>query len=306
MNVREWALVLFTILAQMAVGSFLVLGCVHFFAARKAGLKEADRMSDRTLFAIGAVLILAMLASLFHLGNPANAYRAVSNLGMSWLSREILAVVLCLVLGGVFLIMQWKKISTFSVRNVIAWAAAICGIFLVYSMANLYMIDTQPTWNSFTTPISFAVTTLLLGLLAVGASLVANYAYNLKKAEDCAEAQCDLLRSTIRWIAIAAIVLLGVEFVIIPLYMGGLAGKGGVAINSLNMLVGEFSLLLVLRLVLAFLGAGVFAVFLYQFATSPGREKAMGTLIYGAFALVLVAEIIGRYLFYATQGQIGI
>ncbi len=306
MNVREWALVLFTILAQMAVGSFLVLGCVHFFAARKAGLKEADRMSDRTLFAIGAVLILAMLASLFHLGNPANAYRAVSNLGMSWLSREILAVVLCLALGGVFLIMQWKKISTFSVRNGIAWAAAICGIFLVYSMANLYMIDTQPTWNSFTTPISFAVTTLLLGLLAVGASLVANYAYNLKKAEDCAEAQCDLLRSTIRWIAIAAIVLLGVEFVIIPLYMGGLAGKGGVAINSLNMLVGEFSLLLVLRLVLAFLGAGVFAVFLYQFATSPGREKAMGTLIYGAFALVLVAEIIGRYLFYATQGQIGI
>lgn len=306
MNVREWALVLFTILAQMAVGSFLVLGCVHFFAARKAGLKEADRMSDRTLFAIGAVLILAMLASLFHLGNPANAYRAVSNLGMSWLSREILSLVLCLVLGGVFLIMQWKKISTFSVRNVIAWAAALCGVFLVYSMSNLYMIETQPAWNSFTTPISFAVTTLLLGLLAVGASLVANYAYNLKKAEDCAEAQCDLLRSNIRWIAIAAIVLLGIEFVIIPLYMGGLAGKGGVAINSLNMLVGELSSLLVLRLVLAFVGAGIFAVFLYQYATSPGQEKVMGNLVYGAFALVLVAEIIGRFLFYATQGQIGI
>ncbi len=289
----------------LSVLSWCWAACIFSLRA-KAGLQEADRMSDRTLFAIGAVLILAMLASLLHLGNPVNAYRAVTNLGMSWLSREILSLVLCLILGGVFLIMQWRKISTFAVRNVIAWAAAICGVFLVYSMANLYMLETQPTWNSVTTPISFVVTTLLLGLLAIGAALVANYAINLKKAEDCAEAQCDLLRSTIRWIAIAAIVLLGVEFVVIPLYMGGLAGKGGVAINSLNMMVGELSSLLILRLVLAFLGAGIFAVFLYQYANSPGHEKVMGNLVYGAFALVLVAEVLGRYLFYATQGQIGI
>jgi len=39
MNVREWALIAFTILAQMSVGSFLVLGVVHFFAARKDGMR---------------------------------------------------------------------------------------------------------------------------------------------------------------------------------------------------------------------------------------------------------------------------
>ena len=32
----------------------------------------------------------------------------------------------------------------------------------------------------------------------------------------------------------------------------------------------------------------------------------MGNLIYAAFALVLVAEVLGRFLFYATQVQIGI
>ena len=306
MNMREWALILFTILTQMAVGSFLVLGFVHFFAKRKAGEVEADNMSDRVLFAVGVVLILGMLASLFHLGNPANAYRAVSNLGMSWLSREILSLVLCLVFGGIFLIMQWRKIGSIAIRNAIAWIAAICGIALVFSMANLYMLETQPTWNSLATVVSFFVTTLLLGLLAIGSALVANYAYLRRKAPDCADAQCDLLRGAIRWIAIASIVLLGIEFVMIPLYMGSLANNGGVALKSLSMLVGELSIVMVLRLALAFLGAGIFSVFLYKYANSPGREKIMGNLVYGAFALVLIAEILGRFLFYATQTQIGI
>ena len=43
MNTHDWALVAFTILAQMSVGSFVVLGIVYFFAARSAGSEEADR-----------------------------------------------------------------------------------------------------------------------------------------------------------------------------------------------------------------------------------------------------------------------
>ena len=72
------------------------------------------------------------------------------------------------------------------------------------------------------------------------------------------------------------------------------------------MMVRDFGVLLTLRLVLAFIGAGVFGFFLYQNAVSAGREKIMGNLIYAAFALVLVAEVLGRFLFYATQVQIGI
>lgn len=306
MNVREWALITFTILAQMAVGSFLVLGFVHFFAARKAGMEEADRMSDRTLLAIGAVLILGMLASLFHLGNPTNAYRAVTNLGTSWLSREILFLVLFLIIGGLFAVMQWRKIGSFAVRNVLAWLAAIVGVGLVYSMANLYMIETQPAWNMLATPVGFAVTTLLLGLLAIGTALVVNYAYLRRKEPGCADTQCELLRGAVRWISMAVVILLGVEFVMLPLYMGALANGGGITRESVAMLVGDNSLLLILRLILTFLGAGVLAVFLYQYATSPGKEKAMGNLVYAAFALVLVAEVLGRYLFYASQAQIGI
>ena len=89
MNTHDWALVAFTIMAQMSVGSFVVLGIVHFFAARRAGPAEADRLSDRALLIIGPVMVLGMLASFFHLGNPINAYNAIGNIGSSWLSREI-------------------------------------------------------------------------------------------------------------------------------------------------------------------------------------------------------------------------
>ena len=71
-------------------------------------------------------------------------------------------------------------------------------------------------------------------------------------------------------------------------------------------MVGPFIWALVLRVVLAFVGAGVFAVFLYQNAFSPGQEKMLGNLAYAAFALVLVAEVLGRFLFYATHVRIGI
>ncbi|HSM55642.1 MAG TPA: hypothetical protein VK879_05755, partial [Candidatus Sulfomarinibacteraceae bacterium] len=68
----------------------------------------------------------------------------------------------------------------------------------------------------------------------------------------------------------------------------------------------EYGLLLALRLGLLFLGAGVLGFFLYQNATSPGRERIMGILAYAAFAFVLVAEVMGRFLFYASHIGIGV
>ena len=112
MDVREWALITFTILAQMSVGSFIVLGAIHYFVVQKSGTKQADELSDRALLAIGPVLALGMAASLLHLGNPLNAYKAVTNLGSSWLSREILFGVLFAVVGALFALMQWRKISS--------------------------------------------------------------------------------------------------------------------------------------------------------------------------------------------------
>lgn len=306
MITREWALVVFTILAQMSVGSFVILGVTHFFASRKTGPEEADRFSDRALLAIGPAMLLGLIASLLHLGNVLNAFRAVTNLGTSWLSREVLFGVLFAVVGAVFALLQWRKIGGIGLRNAVAWIAAILGLALVFSMSQVYMLPTQPVWNTLATPISFFTTTLLLGSLALGVAFVMNYAYAVKKDPSCEEAQCELLRAALRWFAITTVVLLGVELVLSPIYIAYLAASGSkYAIASAELMVGKYVVIFALRLILAFIGAGVFGVFLYQNALSPGQEKVLANFAYGAFGLVLVAEVLGRFLFYATQVQIG-
>jgi anaerobic dimethyl sulfoxide reductase subunit C (anchor subunit) len=307
MEIRGWALVIYTILTQMAVGSFVVLGIVHFYAMRKAGVEQADRLSDRALLAIGPILVLGILASLFHLGNPINAPRAISNLGSSWLSREVFFTVLFTVIGGAFAIAQWRKISTFMVRNIIAWIAALVGLAAVYSMANIYMLQTQPAWDSLATPVQFFTTSFLAGALAIGSAFVANYAYVKQKEPECAEVQCSLLRSVVRGIAVASVVLLGIEMLVYPLHMAYLVASGNpAALQSVSMTFSQFGVLLALRLVLVVLGAGIFGLFLFRYASISGMELTMGNLVYTAFALVLISEALGRFLFYATQVRVGI
>ena len=306
MNMHDWALVIFTILAQMAVGSFVILGVVHFFASRKDGVAAADKLSDRALLAIGPVLVLGAIATFFHLGNPVNAPRAISNLGSSWLSWEVLLLVVFIVLGGVFAIMQWRKISTSSIRNIIAIVAALVGLALVFVMAMVYMLPTVPAWNTPITVISFFTTTFLLGSLAMGAAYAINYAY-LRSKGQAADEQSRLLALALRWVALTAVLMLGVQFVIIPVYVAQLATGGTAAVASAEILLNQNSVLFGLRLALVFLGAGVFGLFLYRTATSAdGRIQIMSSYVYAAFALVLVAEVIGRYLFYASFVRIGI
>jgi len=306
MSIHDWALVTFTILAQMSVGAFLVLGIAHYYARRKAGLEQADRLSDRALVAIIVTLGLGMLASLFHLGNPLYAPRAVTNLATSWLSREILAGVVFAVLGVVFSAMQWFKWGTFASRNVVAWLAAAAGVALVFSMSQVYMLPNQPSWNTLVTPISFFATTFLLGGLALGVAFVINYAYIQTKNPGCADVQCDLLHTILKGISVASIVLVGFILVTQPLYMGYLATGPKSAIASARMLVGDYGTLYFLRLALVFLGAGVFGVFLYMTAERTGKERMMSYLTYGAFVLVFVAEVMGRMLFYITHNGIGL
>ena len=306
MNVQEWALIAFTILAQMSVGSFWVLGIVHFYAMRKAGEEEADRLSDRALLVIGPLLVLGLIASLFHLGDPFNAFRAVANLDSSWLSREILSGVIFAILGGLFAIMQWRKIGSFATRNVIALIAALVGLFLVLSMANVYMLPTQPAWDTLATPILFFTTTFLLGALAMGAAFAANYLYLKRRNDPHLEVQRNLIRGSLGGITLAAVILLGVQLVTIPIFIATLSGSGPAAQASVEMLVTDYVGAFSLYLVLSFLGAGVLGVVLLRDVLTGAPARTLAWMSYAVFGVVLVAQVLGRYLFYAMQVPLGI
>ncbi|MBK8021223.1 MAG: dimethyl sulfoxide reductase anchor subunit [Chloroflexi bacterium] len=306
MNLHEWALIIFTVVIQMAVGSFVVLGVVHFFAARRHGLEEADKLSNRALVAIGPVVVFGLIVTLFHLGNPINAPRAIANIGTSWLSREILLSLLFSFGGALFAFLQWRKLTTPQVRNVVAVVVAVLGLALVYSMAMVYRLGVVPAWDTLATQVTFFITTFLLGTMAMGAAFVANFWYIRRKNMDPEHVQYTLLAGSLRWIALSAIALLGLQFIIVPLYLAALAmGANPAAIASIEMM-GQQGLILALRLVLLFVGAGLLAVFVYSLAASEKRIRLVSNMAYLGFALVLIAEVLGRFLFYASMVQVGL
>ncbi len=306
MNTNELALVIFTIAAQMSVGAFLVLGGVHFFATRYAGIEEADKLSTYALLAIGPVMVVGLIVSFFHLGNPINAPRAIMNLGTSWLSREILFGVLFAGFGFLFAIVQWRKWGSPGLRNVLALVAAVFGLGLVIAMAMVYYsLPSVPAWNNWVTLASFFATTVLLGAVAISAAFVGAFAYLHARKHEASEKQRHILTITLRWMALVSLIVLGFQLVIQPLYMGYLASSGPVAEKSAAILVEEYGALFALRYVLLFLGAGLFSFFIYKFARSARNIGLLSTLAFSAFALVLAGELIGRYLFYASYVRIG-
>jgi len=100
--------------------------------------------------------------------------------------------------------------------------------------------------------------------------------------------------------------LLGVELVVAPLQIAYLAAGSGAALQSAELIYNQYGIAMAVRLVLVFLGAGILGLFMYQNASSPGREKILSAYAYSAFALVLVSEVIGRFIFYASHVRLGV
>src|SRR5690349_19563836 len=165
MNTREWALLIFTILTQLAVGMMFVLLIVRTYAVRKLNEEKASQLTEMPFYAIVPVMVLALIASLFHLGKVLNIIGAIPNLGTSWMSREVVLAVLFMILTAGFGFMQWRKVGTSSALMIVGWLSAVVGAALVYCMGMTYMLPAQPAWYTLATPVNFYLTALLLGVM---------------------------------------------------------------------------------------------------------------------------------------------
>lgn len=305
MDTQELPLVFFTIMAQMSVGCFVVLGVIHLLAGRKLGAERVDKISDPALYAIGPVMVVALIVSLLHLGTPTNALNAIRHLQSSWLSREIFFGCAFAGLGAVFALCQWRKWLTPLLRQILAGITALVGLVLVLTNAMIYMLPTVPGWDSWATPVTFYTTAFLLGSLAVGTAFVGVLTWARRSGNELGAELTSLIRTSLRWIAVASIVLLGVEFVVLPTYALQLSQGGSAAAASAHALLYGHGVWLAVRLVLVFAGAGLLGLLLNWLARS-GKQKVMTYAIVSAFALVLVSEFIGRLLFYTSNIRIGI
>ena len=309
MNTHELPMIIFTVLAQMSVGAFVVLGVVQVFASRRYGREAVDRVTDPALYAIGPTLVLGLIASMFHMNDVMNTLNVIRHVETSWLSREIIAGTTFAGLGFLFALAQWFRWGSTRLRQALAAVTAVVGLLLVLSMSMIYYsLVTVPAWHTWATPAQFFTTTFLLGSLAVGAAFMGTVLWRRRaaaragRAEEVDAPTRQLLSSSLKGVGVAAVAFLGVEFLIIPLHLTGLATAGGVAAESAAAFSGGW---FVARLVLVFLGAGLLSVFLVRRASPTARAVPLAVLAVTALVLVLGGELIGRSLFYDSMTRIG-
>lgn len=258
------SLVIFTLLGQASAGMLLLLSLF------------VDAESDRARVAGWVALVLlciGALASLAHLSDPWLSFYTITNVGTSWLSREIWFVGL---FGAATLV--WLVTRRAWVRRL----AALFGLGLVYVMSRVYTLPTVPFWNSAATFWTFLAAALLLG----AATLLFLNGLAARREPD---APRELL---LGWQPVVIVLAFGLRVLVLPLQWmtTPMPGNAALQIWSLAFLLAGAALgpLLLVR-------NGCRAVLAAESHVCPCPFFVRAGILLG---LIWIGEICGRVLFY--------
>ena len=162
-------LVIMLTLTQLSVGAFAVA-----YAAERLAAAPVGSLLVQTVYAC-AIAILALGASVFHLGRPWLAYRAVLGLRTSWLSREALVFGLFAQLAiGYGALIAAPLLPAFpgqafvvSLAPAMRLGAVVSGLLGVFCSVMVYVVTRREQWSFAQTGLKFFSTTLLLGCASV-------------------------------------------------------------------------------------------------------------------------------------------
>jgi len=156
MNREEnWPLVGFTALSPIAIGGLAGLLAVR--GTPRIGL-------DWSAIALMGVALVALVASSLHLGRPFRAYRAMTRLSTSWLSREVALFAVFVLLLAAYALQAhmggWEEN-----RSLLGVLASIVGGLSLWATGEVYRLPSRPAWNSWRTIVSLVMSALGPGLL---------------------------------------------------------------------------------------------------------------------------------------------
>ena len=156
-----WSIIIFTTLSGLGLGlgAWLASGQFRFDAPVQYLVAGAVAL---------AISGLGLLSSTFHLGHPERAWRALSQIGTSWLSREgVLAICVMAALFGWFATGYFTSRTPMEVTPFLILLVVVT----VYATSMIYAsLRTVAMWHHWLTPpcfIGFAASGGLLGALAL-------------------------------------------------------------------------------------------------------------------------------------------
>jgi anaerobic dimethyl sulfoxide reductase subunit C len=306
MNVREWALPVYTILMQLAVGGLLVLWVIRSFASSKFTTEELDRMIRNPILVIALTGVLAMLGAHFHLSKPFHSFLAVLNLGSSWLSREILFTILFfLSTASLWYVSRNKKHYQKLITN-LGWLAILFGLIVVYCMSRIYILPTQEVWNSLSMVFSFYTTTLLLGGTTIACLMVLDMEFaEIQNSKDV-ELHTRLIRYSFKSISFLTLGLIILDIGITLFQINLLRQGDAAARSSLSLLLELYLPLLIMRIIFLIYASLSLTYFVHRMYRQNGTPQGIMLPVYLSSLLIIVGEIMGRFLFYAVHIRVGI
>lgn len=306
MNVREWALPVYTILMQLAAGALLVLWILRWLASPKFSQSEMERITRNPILVILFTIIVAMGGSHFHLSKPFHSFYAVRNFQTSWLSREIVfTLIFFLTLFLLWILSRYKK-DCRKLITILGWAAILFGFIMIYSMARIYMLPTQVAWNSTSVIVSFCATTCLLGTMTIACLLVLDLKFaEIQKADDI-DVRVQVIKYSMFWLVLVGFLAVVVN-IAVTFYQIYYLGQGGsIAQTSLQLLFDLYTPLFVLRLLCVIVAPCWMGYAVYKMHKAGSAPQELMIPVYMSCLLILMGEIIGRFLFYATHIRVGI
>ena len=274
----EWPLVLFTVLGQCVVGATLISGLVWLELADQ---REARQRLVRSMFFIWLLMGIGFLASVMHLGSPLRAFNSLNRVGASALSNEIASGALFFAVGGFWWLLAVLEKMPAALGKIWLVITLLLGLLFVLAMTRVYQIDTVPTWYTGYTTSAFFLTVLLSGPLFAALLLQM--------------AKVDVNGWFIAGLSVAALVI---SAAVIVMQSAGLSTIHS-SVQQAASLLPNYGRLQALRLILLALGLGCWLCPLIR--RQPPR--AVGLL--AGLVLVLIAECIGRGLFYGLHMTVG-
>ncbi|MBW9352779.1 dimethyl sulfoxide reductase anchor subunit [Citrobacter sp. EC_71] len=159
----ELPLVFFTVFAQWGIGGVLALTLCQNFGTLKFNAEQYRRLA--LLFWV--ITVLGSLASLAHLGTPTGAYRSMAGLGISWLSREVVAFIVLNAVIFCWLVLCWLKLGHPG-ANLLGGVTALVGLVSIFVTSQVYyQMALHSLWHTIATPLGFLATAVLLGFMSV-------------------------------------------------------------------------------------------------------------------------------------------
>lgn len=296
------SLAVFTGLAPCGVAAFMILGTYLLLEQgrlRRAG--DAPRMSPpgagqsaaegayrRVAHLLACPLVVAwtgFIASATHLGTPANALYAFTNVGSSPLSNEVAATVSFLFFAGVLWLCSFSARPRPVLERSLMLAGIVSGAAMLFFTSRAYAVPTVPTWDVWLVPVNY-----LAGAACGGPALAALV---------LTVAETPRARWTAGLLAASALAL-AVGTALLAAYVRYLGGIGNNVVPA-GGAVGAYPLAIAAHCILAAAGLAIM-----WFALRTPLDHARRTVFSAVGCLlVLAGMVVVRFPFYAAYLSVG-